>query len=204
MPDRNDTIEQIASLIDVQAAKRARLAALNVQAAQHGNDAPPHVTTEIKAITNELAEIGRTISKLERSLRRADFRPLDYAPPDGAYAPPPLVTPSSLGEQVIALFGMIGALGVATEKEFHAVQMAIYKLDEDRQRDHAATRDVIREERDDRRGARDEDNDAHHGRHKELARWVWFIGLALLLLFVAFVLYASNQYLRELYLQGGR
>lgn len=203
MSARNDTIEQIDGLQQVQTAKRSRLSVLHVQAAQYGNDAPPHITNEIKSITGELVQISLELAKLERAIRQDALRSSDDLPTAESLRPISVV-PASINENFYALAGAFQAFTSATEKQFRALQLAVYKESEDRQRDNEMTRDVIKEERNERRGARDEDNDVHHGRHKELARWIWVLGLALLLLFVAFVLYASNQYLRELYAGGIR
>ncbi len=51
---------------DVLAAKRERLNVLEVQAAQHGYDAPPHVVNEIKDLRREIAEASAPASDAER------------------------------------------------------------------------------------------------------------------------------------------
>lgn len=56
-----------ANLDDLRAAHRARLRVLERQAAQMGNDTPPHIVTEIEEIKGKLAELTTTIEAASTS-----------------------------------------------------------------------------------------------------------------------------------------
>jgi septal ring factor EnvC (AmiA/AmiB activator) len=63
-----DTQTQLDELLKLREAHRRRLAVLQVQAAQHGNDTPPHIVTEQEDIDRQLTAVNQKISLLSGAL----------------------------------------------------------------------------------------------------------------------------------------
>ena len=207
-----DTKDQLAELLKLREAHRTRLGVLQVRAAQFGIEAPPHITTEVEDIDRQLAEVNRKINLLEGALpeQRAQLGSVD---PRSLIAQP--VVPATINERLLVLTLELMHLGDEMRKNFQAVHQAQAK-------DTAAlwhaitdTRDEIAVEREERRNWQEQEridredwqDDEAAGRrsgYRNLARWLWIIGTALVLLVVIVAILAVTAYVRDLLAQAGR
>lgn len=203
MSERYDTQAQIQELLEIREAKRRRFGVLQVQAATYGYETPAHIKTELSDLEGELTRINAKLAELERAKRKAELQQLEAVPSVESLTPVTIV-PQTINEHLIALAAQFENFKVEARREFRAVQVAILKESEQRTQDHETTRDMIKEEQDERVEWQESEKVERERRQAVLSRWLFALGFGILLLFVLFVLYATNQYFRDLYSSVGR
>lgn len=82
--------EQLEAVRRTRAATRRRREALEEQAAKLGNDAPPHITTEITDLLVKQRELDTQLGELEKRIARLALAPqsaIEVLPESGTAAP---------------------------------------------------------------------------------------------------------------------
>ncbi len=204
-----ETKRQIEELQRLREAHRGRLAVLQVRAAQFGIEAPAHVTTEIEDIDGQLAEVNRKIALLQGALP-GQQQQLEPPPPDSLY--PIAVVPATINERLLILTMEVVRLGDEMRKNFTAVQLGQQKDTESLWHALTDTRDEIAVEREarrdwqeqermDREDWQDHEQASRRHRQRNIYRWLWAIGIGLVVLFVIVVILAATDYVRDVLLR---
>ncbi len=212
MPELLNPVEETrAQLIDlkkIREAHRQHLAQLQVRAAQFGIDTPPHVTNEIEDVDRQLAEVNRRIALLEGALP-AQLQQLEPPPPDSLY--PITVVPATINERLLVITMELVRMQDEMRKNFQALHMAQQKDTESLWHALTDARDAIDVERDERREWQEQERldreDWQDGeqasrryRQRITNRWLWAIGIGLVLLFVLVVILAATDDVRDVLL----
>jgi len=204
-----DTQLQLEELYKLREAHRRRLSVLQVQAAQRGIDVPPQVLTEQEDIDQQLNGINKKINLLEGALPGQISQ---LGPVDPRSLVPQTVVPATINERLLMMTLEMMHLGDEMRKNFTAVQLAQQKDTDSLWHAITDTRDEISVEREERREwqhqeaevredwQESEESSRRRG-YRSLARWLWVIGGALVLLFIIVVILAVTAYVRELLAQ---
>jgi len=206
-----DTQTQLDELLKLREAHRRRLAVLQVQAAQHGNDTPPHIVTEQEDIDRQLTAVNQKISLLSGALPSQQRYPVD---PKSLV--PQTIVPATINERLLVISLELMHLGDEMRKNFQAAYQSQAKDTDSLWHAITDTRDEVAVERDERRvwqehehidreEWQDEERASRRYKHKSHARWLWIIGSALVLLFLMMAVYVATEYVRDVLLaQTGR
>jgi len=204
-----DTQQQLDELYKLREAHRRRLAVLQIQAAQHGNDTPPHIVTEQEDIDRQLNAVNQKISLLSGALPAQIQRPID---PKSLI--PQTIVPATINEHLLVISLELVHLGDEMRKNFQASYQSQKQDTESLWHAITDTRDEIAVERDERRAWQehesigreewqDDEQDTRRYGNSVLMRWIWVISAALVLLFIFVVIIAVTAYVRDLLAQAG-
>src|SRR6266498_2590137 len=203
-----ETKAQLVDLKKIRQAHRERQAQLQYRAAQFGYDVPAHISTEIEDVDTQLAEVNRKISLLEGSLP-GQQQQLEPAPAESLC--PTTVVPATINERLLVITMELVRMQDEMRKNFQALHMAQQKDTESLWHALTDARDAIDVERDERREWQEQERldreDWQDGeqasrryRQRITNRWLWAIGIGLVLLFVLVVILAATDDVRDVLL----